>query len=876
MSRPAAIVSHALAGRLTPVRLGVRLFGAENGSAAPDGPPFLAGALFPGTQRLGPVELRLACDASGEQASYAVSLANRSPRSLGVTSVVLGFRWSGHGAGSLRFLRHGWQSWSFTGSRDLDDAGEPPFPSGPWLRGLHHAVGDPPPDRAGWHESDLVAVIGASPSGPVCLAGLHERGRSFGVVYARRDGRDVEVEVEARLDAWLEPGASRELENAWIALGEDANDLLEDFADAHGREAEARTGARFQSGWCSWYHFFHDVSEDDIRRNLDALASARDEIPVEVVQIDDGYQRAVGDWLETNPKFPRGLAPLAGEIRAAGFRAGLWTAPFCAVRESRFFAEHRNWLLRADHELFRGLLHPQWSADGSVFVLDTSRDAVTDHLQRVFTELAQMGFDYQKLDFLYTAAMQAGASDPFVTRAERLRRGLDAVRAGAGEAAFLLGCGCPLGAAVGVVDGMRIGPDVAPSWDVAAGASIPGIEATQPSLRNAVRNVLCRAWMHRRLWLNDPDCLMVRSRDTRLTSAEARTLATAISVTGGMLVFSDDVSMLSKSERARVREALDTARAVDAADPRGSARALDLLATEMPRTLMSRTAQGGLLALVSDADEAVARRVGPETLDARLGLQPLFGSPAPRVLEDGAFEVELEAHDSALLRFRSPLPLAVFCDFDGTFAVQDVGATIAERHSGDRRPALWERYLRGEISAWEYNMQLLDGLPLPPEELDAFLHTIELSPGAVELLAWCAERAVPFRILSDGFGYNLDRLQEIRGVRFAYDANSLRYEQGRWRISPGHPNPACGCGTGTCKRGRIAEYRAQHPRHTLVHVGNGRVSDLCGALAADVAFAKDSLAVELEKRGVRFEAFRDLRDVVSGLERLARYLASRP
>ena len=53
-----------------------------------------------------------------------------------------------------------------------------------------------------------------------------------------------------------------------------------------------------------------------------------------------------------------------------------------------------------------------------------------------------------------------------------------------------------------------------------------------------------------------------------------------------------------------------------------------------------------------------------------------------------------------------------------------------------------------------------------------------------------------------------------------------------------------------------------------MHIGNGRVSDTCGALAADVAFAKDSLAQELARRGVAYEAFDTLHDVVPRLERL--------
>jgi 2-hydroxy-3-keto-5-methylthiopentenyl-1-phosphate phosphatase len=44
------------------------------------------------------------------------------------------------------------------------------------------------------------------------------------------------------------------------------------------------------------------------------------------------------------------------------------------------------------------------------------------------------------------------------------------------------------------------------------------------------------------------------------------------------------------------------------------------------------------------------------------------------------------------------------------------------------------------------------------------------------------------------------------------------------------------------------------------------VSDLCGALAADVAFAKGSLAEALAEREAPFEGFETLHDVVAGLE----------
>jgi alpha-galactosidase len=848
MTRPTPFVRREGAGLLEPVRLGVRW---RVGGA----PHFGEARLAAGRVAVGPWRAAVAVDAEGDVASFDVEIQNAGDARLELDAIVLGFRWRGIETTSLRFLRHGWQSWSASEGRELDDAGEPAFPSGPWLRGMWHALGEPPADRAGWHESDLVTAARAGDDAALVVGAL-ERGRDFGVVFLRRDSEGVRVELELWSQVPLGPGETRVHERVRVALGADPQVLLEEHADEHGRVAEARTAAPFRSGWCTWYHFFHEVGEDDLLRNLEALAAARDELPVDVVQLDDGYQRAIGDWLETNEKFPRGLAPVAQAIRDAGFEAGLWTAPFCVTAESRLFEAHPEWLLREGDTLFRGLLHPVWSADHAVYVLDASLEAVTDHLEETFRALVEMGFHYQKLDFLYAEAMQAEGVDPTLSRAGRLRRGLEAVRRGCGDEAFLLGCGCPLGAAVGVVDGMRIGPDVAPSWEPVLALPIPGLEPTAPSTKSAIRNVLNRAWMHRRLWQNDPDCLMTRSDRTQLTALEARALATAVAATGGMAIFSDDLPELSPESRELVAETLTTARRVDAGGARGTARVLDFLTRPIPSGVAARTLAGGVVAGINCDDEPGTRRI--ELAD--------WGLPDGPEGPELAFD--LDAHEGAWRHLPGGRRLAVFCDMDGTLIDQDVGASLAQRYAGALRPAAWARYERGELTAWDYNLEILDGLAVPEDELEAFLQTIGLDPGATALMAWCEKRDVPFRVLSDGFDRNIDRLMEIHGVRFDYEANQLRYEGGTWRIAASHPNPGCTCGTGCCKAGRIDALRVANPGTVVAHVGNGRVSDLCGALAADVAFAKDSLAEELWRLGARYEPFETLHDVVRSLDRI--------
>jgi alpha-galactosidase len=153
--------------------------------------------------------------------------------------------------------------------------------------------------------------------------------------------------------------------------------------------------------------------------------------------------------------------------------------------------------------------------------LDATHPAVPEHLERLGRTLRGWGFGFIKADFCYAGALPARRHDPTLTRAQALRRGLQALRRGLGEETFLLGCGCPYGPALGIVDAMRIGPDTAPSWRPELW-SLPwtrrllGAERSLPSLRNSLRHVLAHSALHRRWWWNDPDCLLARDTETRL------------------------------------------------------------------------------------------------------------------------------------------------------------------------------------------------------------------------------------------------------------------------------------------------------------------------------------------------------------------------
>ena len=163
------------------------------------------------------------------------------------------------------------------------------------------------------------------------------------------------------------------------------------------------------------------------------------------------------------------------------------------------------------------------------------------------------------------------------------------IRRGAGDEAFLLGCGVPLSNVVGLVDANRIGPDVAPVWALDPPEEVvPGYLGTQPATSHAFTNTLTRSFMHRRLWLNDPDCVMLRTSDTGLSAEAAATWARAVGMSGGMVLVSDDLALLDGDARRLLDEviALGTI-ADDGARAAHGPRCPDLMEPSAPRRLAS-------------------------------------------------------------------------------------------------------------------------------------------------------------------------------------------------------------------------------------------------------------------------------------------------
>lgn len=314
----------------------------------------------------------------------------------------------------------------------------------------------------------------------------------------------------------------------YAAEGRESN-LFEEYFEFFG----SRRSAPKCAGWTSWYNYYTRISEKIIMNNLEAVK--KENIPLDVFQVDDGYQTAVGDWLSINEKFPSGMKHIANEIKKCGFKPGIWLAPFVCSKNSALFREHPDWLLRGKtgKPVIAGW-NPNWS--GFYYALDICNDSVKRYLEMVFsTIIDDWGFSMLKLDFLYAAGLQPQRG---MSRAGVMIEAMDFLQYILSDK-LTLGCGVPMAPAYNRVDYCRVGADVAPYWEDRKLKYLRSRERVSTLV--SLRNTITRNRLNGRVFLNDPDVFLLRNSNNRLNRNQKYTLFFLNNLLGGLSFTSDNI-----------------------------------------------------------------------------------------------------------------------------------------------------------------------------------------------------------------------------------------------------------------------------------------------------------------------------------------------
>lgn len=359
----------------------------------------------------------------------------------------------------------------------------------------------------------------------------------------------------------LGPGERWPLEEFSVSSGTDREALLDGVASRLAAHHNPLSFRAPPSGWCSWYCFGPTVTARQVLDNLEVIA--RDIPGLRYIQIDDGYQPAMGDWLETGTAFGGAVQTVLRQIRDRGFEPAIWVAPFIAEEGSTLFTQHPDWFvkdrtgapLRADRVTFGGWRRGPW------YALDGTHPEAQAHLERVFRTMRdEWGCTYFKLDANFWGAIHGGRfHDPRASRIEAYRRGMAAVLRGTRDG-FVLGCNHPIWPSIGVIHGSRSSHDIRRDWK---------------RISDTARQNLSRNWQNGRLWWNDPDAIVLTGA---LSEDEFRFHATAIFASGGMVLSGDDLTTIMPARMAMLKKLQpSTARAARFADTAMHVGVVDLI-----------------------------------------------------------------------------------------------------------------------------------------------------------------------------------------------------------------------------------------------------------------------------------------------------------
>ncbi len=419
------------------------------------------------------------------------------------------------------FYCHGWQSWSLSA---WTDARHPLPVQKPEL--LHVMQHDPRYAHYPHPHGSWIGGVEMEDGNILLLGSL---------------GLDAHVELDnSRLRGRYESGTG----DWFIGYGTEQL-VFSRYAELLGQRLGKSLVRSSPRVWCSWYSLYTAIDQSLLHKILNDLG----DLPFDVFQVDDGWQVAVGDWM-ANEKFPAGMAALAERIKLTGRKAGLWLAPFIAVKSSKLFQEHASWFLKDQNGKF---VSAGFNWGEQLYSIDTTHREALTWLAGLMKQIRQWGFDYVKLDFLYGSALP-GKHNVEMPREAAYRNGLKIVREALGEHVYFLACGAPILPSLGLCDALRIGPDVAAGWENPRDAVLL-YNPTIPGTRNAIRTAIHRLWLSP-LVHTDPDVAYFRSTECRLTQ-DQKSLLQDLALICNFRATSDLPQWLAKDELERLRAFLE-------------------------------------------------------------------------------------------------------------------------------------------------------------------------------------------------------------------------------------------------------------------------------------------------------------------------------
>ena len=204
--------------------------------------------------------------------------------------------------------------------------------------------------------------------------------------------------------------------------------------------------------------------------------------------------------------------------------------------------------------------------------------------------------------------------------------------------------------------------------------------------------------------------------------------------------------------------------------------------------------------------------------------------------------------------------LRIFCDFDGTIALKDVGDQLFIQFSDE---AHWWRLVddwrQKKIDGRELWRRQAERARITPAQMDAFAAAQAIDATFPVFVDFCRQNHFPVYVLSDGMDAYIERILKAHGLAdVEVRANHLEMT-GDGKLTVQFPYYEENCGQcANCKGAHIRRERLAG--ESAVFIGDG-YSDLCALKETNILFAKDDLARYCKEKKLPYQPYRTFADV---------------
>ena len=353
-------------------------------------------------------------------------------------------------------------------------------------------------------ESVSLLMLKSPEDGELILCGFRSYEWSDGrfVLRPSEECDGFEVAAFADYDDFtLEPGETAGVDEIVVLRGTDYNGLLEEWAGVCAGSMGRRIPDHIPTGWNDWQFYRNDKTQEDIISSCDALKVLKEQgWPLEFVQIDGGYCMHLSEWSQPKPEFSMGIKALSKYVRDAGFRFGLWFAPYIQNVKTRVAQEHPEWLLR-DRE--GKIVELGQSNVGRSVLIDYTVPGALDWLREKIRMLTnEWHVEWIKLDGPNITTYRKGVlQNKKYTFQKMLRMTLRTIAESAGNV-LIEGEG-DMTAALGFVDLHRVQTDNMTMW-------VRSNDTARPYAPRVYGKELIMSFLHNIWWCNHRENIVLR------------------------------------------------------------------------------------------------------------------------------------------------------------------------------------------------------------------------------------------------------------------------------------------------------------------------------------------------------------------------------